>query len=603
MARFSQQFIQQVLQATDIVDLIGRYVALKQKGREFAGLCPFHDDSRPSMFVSPSKQIYKCFACGAGGNALTFVTEYEKLPFPEAVRKLAEQANIPLPKDYAPEAPDGLGKADLTKLTELACGFFRSQLASPAGADALAYAKQRGLSDESIERFSLGYAPNEWEAFSRFARRKGFSEQQLVAAGLAKRRDRGQGCYDTFRHRLMFPIHDLTGRVIAFGGRALDPEERAKYLNSPESTLFDKSSLVYGLPFAREAIVRARQAVVVEGYLDVLLPHQEGVDTLVATLGTALTERHVRLLNRYVEGVVLLFDADTAGAAAAERALELFLAQRVHVRVATIPAGKDPADYVLAEGAEALQQLIDAAPDAMEYVWQQRYAAWQEAGANPSQRGRVIEDFLRLVVTSSAYGAIDETRRSMLAQHIAHVVHVPELDLQRQMRQMQRKLQPASAARPDEPIPAGAPQRTGPGVNPERVVLEVLLDEPELFDDAAERIDPAMFGDAMLRALAERVWALGLEDRLSMDELLGDEQLASAARLVTDLAWQGQQRGNHRASLTDAIQRILERQERGRLSKLKSNLDDDQALRTLQEKLSQNAREGRNRFRNSGLGR
>lgn len=603
MARFSQQFIQQVLQATDIVDLIGRYVALKQKGREFAGLCPFHDDSRPSMFVSPAKQIYKCFACGAGGNALTFLTEYEKLPFPEAVRKLAEQANIPLPKDYEPDTPNGLGKADLTKLTELACGFFRSQLASPGGADALAYAKQRGLSDESIERFALGYAPNEWEAFSRFARRKGFSEQQLVAAGLAKRRDRGQGCYDTFRNRLMFPIHDLTGRVIAFGGRALDPDERAKYLNSPESALFDKSSLVYGLQFARDAIVRTKQAVVVEGYLDVLLPHQQGVETLVATLGTALTDRHVRLLSRYAEGVVLLFDADTAGAAAAERGLELFLAQRVHVRVATIPAGKDPADYVLAEGAEALQQLIDAAPDALEYVWQHRYDAWQAAGANPSQRGRVIDDFLRLVVTSSAYGAIDETRRSMLAQHIAHVVNVPEMDLQRQMRLMQRKLQPGSAARPAEPAMGGSPASSGPGVNPERVVLEVLLDEPELFDDAAERIDPGMFTDAMLRALAERVWALGAEDRLSMDELLGDEQLASAARLVTDLAWQGRARGNHRASLAEAIQRIAERLDRGQLSQLKSNLDDDQALRVLQEKLSRNAREGRNRFRNGGLGR
>lgn len=589
MGLFPEYFIQQVLQATDIVDLVGRYVALQQKGREFVGLCPFHDDHKPSMRVSPAKQIYKCFSCGAGGNSLQFVMNFEKLTFPEAVRSLAGQANIPLPTDTeAVPQQRGMSKNDLAGAVEVAAKFYQQQLYEPAGAAALKYVRSRGLSEESIERFGLGYAPESWDSIARIGRQSGYNEEQLVAAGLVKRRESG-GCFDYFRNRLIFPIHDQTGRVVAFGGRALAADEKAKYLNSPESALFDKSSLVYGLQFAREAIVKSTRAVVVEGYFDVLLPIQAGVANVVATLGTALTDRHVRLLGRYAREVVLLFDADVAGAAAAERALQLFLSQRMHVRVATIPAGKDPCDFALAAGGPALQELIDQAPDAMQYVWDQRYAAYQAAGGNPAERNRVIEDFLTFIVASGSYGAIDETRRAGLAQHIAHIVNVPAIDLQQQMKRLGRRRPPAHPAAQEtslNPAQVGAVVGIPAGAagNPERNILEILLDQPELFDDAAERIDPEHFNDAILRAIAHRVWDKGHQGQLSLENLLAMEELAGLAPVLTELSIAGQQRGQHAETLAEAVTKILDRHDKADLESMKrSELDDDQ-LRQLQER-------------------
>jgi len=555
MARFSEHFIQQVAQATDIVELVGQYVTLTRRGREFVGLCPFHDDHKPSMYVAPAKQIFKCFSCGAGGGVYQFLILYDKISFPEAVRALAERARIPLPADAAePDVPGGLSKAELAEVIAFAARFFRGALRAGAGKAALEYARGRGLSEASIERFSLGYAPAQWDALARAARGKGFSEQQLVAAGLAVARETG-GCYDRFRNRLIFPILDLTGRVIAFGGRALDPEDRAKYLNSAESILFDKSGQLYALNWAREGIARSGQAVVAEGYLDALIPLQEGVDNIVATLGTSLTDRHVRLLSRYAKEAVLVFDADTAGAAAADRALELFLAQRVHVRVATIPAGKDPCDYTLAEGAEALGQLLAAAPDAIQYAWGRRQEQLAAAGGNLADRQRVIEEFLRLIVSSSTFGAIDEVRRGQLAQHIGHMLNVSPTDLQQQMRRLARRLRQAGKQGGTYVSDTWRPERTTELA--ERHLLEVLLNDPELFDLAAERIDWHDFVNPELREIAQCVWALGQDGRLSLEEVLAAEAMGVCGPLLTDLMTEGERRGNQEGNLHAAVSSLL----------------------------------------------
>jgi DNA primase len=580
MAKFPEYFVQQVAQATDIVDLVGRYVALKKRGREFIGLCPFHDDKNPSMYVSPVKQIFKCFACGAGGGVYQFLMLHDKLTFPEAVRDLAERANIPLPRDASDPAPSGPSKTDLVSVMTFAARFFREQLRGPAGKDALAYARDRGLSEESIERFGLGFAPESWDALINAAGRNNIGPEPLEAAGLVIRRETG-GCYDRFRNRLIFPIIDVQGRVIAFGGRALAADERAKYLNSPETPLFDKSSQLYGLNWAREAIASGHTAVVVEGYLDVLMPHQFGVSNVVATLGTSLAERHVRLLGRYAREVVLVYDADVAGAAAAERALEMFLAQRLHVRVATIPAGKDPCDYVLAEGPEALSKLIAEAPDALTYAWQRRSEQIRDAGDSLAARGQVIEEFLSLVVNSSAYGAIDEVRRGQLAQHIAHMLNIPSADLQQQMRRMTRRISRASQV---SRLESQVTEAAG-GTLPERQLLEVLLNRPELFDNVMERVDPTDFSDPHLRALARVMWPLGMDGRLSIEELVAREDLAELAGLVAELAAEGERRGNDEQTLTGAVEHLLYRRSRQHMQELRVAADDDEALRTLSSQL------------------
>jgi len=583
VARFSEQFIQQVAQATDIVELIAQYVALTKRGREYVCVCPFHDDHKPSMYVAPAKQIFKCFACGAGGGVFQFLCLYEKMSFPEAVKALAERANIPLPADsyQAPVTPGGMSKNDLAEVVTIAAKFFRTQLRSQAGAAAMAYAKDRGLTDDSIERFGLGFAPPAWDSLLKSGQSKNVREAQFAAAGLAIERDNG-GYYDRFRNRLMFPILDPAGKVIAFGGRALDPEDRAKYLNSAESILFDKSSNLYALNWAREGIVSTGTAVVAEGYLDALIPHQAGISNIVATLGTSLTERHVRLLSRYAHEAVLVFDADTAGAKAADRGLEMFLSQRINVRVATIPAGKDPCDFVLAEGGEAFAQLISEAPDALQYAWDRRQAAWQEAGGNLADRGAVVEDFLRIVVASTSYDAIDEIRRGQLAQHIAHMLNVPAPDLQQQMRRMARRMHRANTqnARAAQAVSESWTPDTATG-QAERDLLEVLINMPDMFDIASERIDWQDFTDPRLRLVAQRVWALGEDQRLSLEDLLADEAMLEVGGLLTDLSASGEKKGNYDQTLHGAVSHILYVRENRQLTPAAEDRYSDEALKNV----------------------
>jgi DNA primase len=580
MARFSEQFIQQVAQATDIVELVSQYVALTKRGREYVCVCPFHDDHKPSMYVAPAKQIFKCFSCGAGGGVFQFMCLYEKLSFPEAVKALAERAHIPLPAEscQAPAGPGGMSKTDLAEVMTFAASFYRAQLRGQAGEAALAYARGRGFTDDSIERFGLGYAPSGWDSLLRAARGRNVRDAQLAAAGLVIQRDEG-GYYDRFRDRLMFPILDPAGKVIAFGGRALDPNDRAKYLNSAESILFDKSSNLFALNWAREGIVATGTAVVAEGYLDALIPLQAGVSNIVATLGTSLTEQHVRLLSRYAREAVLVFDADAAGAKAADRGLEMFLAQRIHVRVATIPAGKDPCDFVLAEGAEAFVRLVSEAPDALQYAWDRRQAAWQAAGGNLASRGAVVEDFLRIVVTSTSYDAIDEIRRGQLAQHIGHMLNIPAPDLQQQMRRMAKHLrrgdaQNARGAR--AAVESWAPDAAA--AQAERELLEVLVNMPDMFDIAAERIDWRDFQDPSLRKLAERLWALGQAHRLTLEDLLADEALMGLGGLLTDLSAAGEKKGNYEATLHGALSHILYLREGRQMAQPPAEMYSDEAL-------------------------
>jgi DNA primase len=614
--RFAQTFIDQVVQATDIVDLVGRYVALKKAGREFVGLCPFHEDHRPSMHVVPAKQFFYCFVCGAGGGALKFVELYQKLPFVEAVRALAERANIPIPAGDSEGPAPGLARADLLKVIAAAQDFYRGQLSQPAGKAAREYALKRGLTEESIERFGLGFAPEAWDGLTNALRRKGASEGQLVAAGLVIRRESGPGCYDRFRNRLTFPIMDLEGRVIAFGGRALAADERAKYINSPDSVLFDKSNNLYALNWARPALDAGGTAVVVEGYLDVLLPHQGGVTSVVATMGTALTDRHVRLLSRYAKEVVLVFDSDLAGAKATERALEIFMAQQIHVRVASVPEGKDPCDFVVARGGQAFADLVAAAPDAMQYVWERRMSEYRAAGGNLADRRRLVEDFLRLVATSAAYGAIDEVRRGQLAQHIGHMLNIPSTDLQQQMRALTRTLRPAgpggnapaqsasgdtsAAGTPQSRSPAGAGSSlprastekaytpaTGPSPNlVETHVLEVLLNRPDLFDTVVEKLDATDFADPTLAAIARSMWAAGHEGRCGLEELLAREEMSPYGAILARLASEGARRANFEATLSAAMEFLAYRHQRRQLDDLKTGAaGGDEALREFDKAL------------------
>jgi DNA primase len=373
MPRLHPRTIDAVKERADIVDVVGEHVVLKKKGREFVGVCPFHDDSKPSMTVSPQKQFYYCFSCGAGGNSIKFLMEFQRQSFSDVVLDLARRYQLPVETVDGPQQErlrQQLSRRDhLHRALALASGWFRSQLKSASGADALAYLRdQRGLSEATMETFELGYAPDQWDGLLKHLQHvEGLSPELLESAGLVVPRKGGNGFYDRFRGRVIVPIRDRQGRVIGFGGRSLDGSD-PKYLNSPETEVFEKGKHLFGLDQAANAIRKDDRAVVVEGYFDVIALHAAGITNSVASLGTALSSQQITQLCRCSDGkrIVLNFDADRAGIRAANRAIgeveQLALQGQLELRVLHTPSGKDPDEYLKDHGAGDYRALLDQAP-------------------------------------------------------------------------------------------------------------------------------------------------------------------------------------------------------------------------------------------------
>lgn len=356
--------IERVLAATDIVRVVRERVDLREKGREWIGLCPFHDDRSPSMFVSPAKQIFKCFACGAGGDALTFLQKYDGVEFPQALEHLAEAAGVELtPRGrQSASGPGRSERASAIDANAFAQDYFRRSLVDPNGGKAArVMIQKRGISPEMVEAFGIGAAPEGWDGLVRAVLREKRPVEAFAAAQLVKGRDQGGGHYDVFRNRLMFPIHDQGGRVIAFGGRRLSEDDPAKYLNSPESPVFKKSGVLYGLWKATAGIRQAGYCIVTEGYTDTIACHQAGFTNTVATLGTAFTAEHAGLLRRLCGRVVLLFDGDEAGLTAADRAVGVLFAEPLDVQIAILgreDGAKDPDELLKQEGGRAKFEVM-----------------------------------------------------------------------------------------------------------------------------------------------------------------------------------------------------------------------------------------------------
>ncbi|MAB54570.1 MAG: DNA primase [Synechococcus sp. CPC35] len=372
-ARLHPRTIEAVKERADIVEVVGEHVVLKKKGREFVGICPFHDDSKPSMTVSPAKQFYYCFSCGAGGNSIKFLMEFQRQSFSDVVLDLARRYQLPIETVDGPQQErlrQQLSRREtLQRALALASGWFRSQLKSPSGQAALAYlTEQRGFSPATLETFELGYAPDQWDGLLKHLQQvEGLSPEILEAAGLVVPRKGGNGFYDRFRHRVIVPIHDRQGRVIGFGGRSLDGSD-PKYLNSPETEVFEKGKHLFGLDKATNPIRKADRAVVVEGYFDVIAMHAAGITNAVAALGTALSNQQITQLCRISDSkrIILNFDADGAGVRAANRAIgeveQLALQGQLELRVLHLPSGKDPDEFLKGHGAGEYRSLLDQAP-------------------------------------------------------------------------------------------------------------------------------------------------------------------------------------------------------------------------------------------------
>jgi DNA primase len=453
-----QDFLDTLLDRVDIVDVIERYVPLKKAGTNYQSRCPFHNEKTPSFTVSPTKQFYHCFGCGAHGSAITFLMQHTGMGFVEAVKELAGRAGMTLPDDGSRSNPEDGRREQLYELMETAAHFYKGELKSSEAA--VAYLKNRGLAGETAARYGLGYAPDDWQGLARAVadyQDKGLEETGLVIAGEAGKR------YDRFRHRVMFPIRNERGKVIAFGGRVLDKGE-PKYLNSPETPLFHKGRELYGLHEARRAIQAAGRVIVVEGYMDVVMLAQHGVENAVATLGTAVTSDQVERLLRLADAIVFAFDGDAAGRKAAWRALENSLPQVVdgkRLGFLFLPEGEDPDSFVRAQGRAAFEQLLDKAVPLSQFLLDEMAA---KTDLN-SPEGRV-----RLVKLTEPH--LDQMRKApLLARSLRRQLAAQSGMASREAGRDNGRFTPGPRA-------ASIPKRGGL-ISPYRVVLQALIHKPE----------------------------------------------------------------------------------------------------------------------------
>jgi len=374
--RFSSDLLEEIRNRCDIVDIISEYVHLKPAGKGFKGLCPFHEEKTPSFMVSPEKQLFHCFGCGEGGNVFNFLMKYEKLSFFEAVKMLAQKSGVPLPVDEEKEDILHKKKERLYKLNNLVANYYRECLfRSNQGKKIINYLKKRGINDTSVEKYKLGYAPPGWDALTNFLKKKGYSYEELIKAGLIKK-SKIEGKYiDYFRDRIIFPIFNLSGRVIGFGGRVLD-DSLPKYINSPETLVYNKGSNLYSLNFAREDIRKKNYIIIVEGYTDVLITQQYEFNNVAASLGTALTTKQIDLIKRFTDTVLIAYDADSAGNMATLRSLDLLVKAGLEVKVIDLPSGYDPADFLIKKERETFQNLIDGSLSLIDYKLKLLYSKY-----------------------------------------------------------------------------------------------------------------------------------------------------------------------------------------------------------------------------------
>ena len=529
--------------ATDIIDLVSEHVQLTRRGRNFLGLCPFHEEKTPSFSVNPDRQFYHCFGCGVGGDVFKFIQEIDRVTFVEAVKFLAERAGIALPERSGPSREEVEAADELYRANDLAHKYFHHLLLNDdVGANARTYLQTRGLTGETIERFGLGYAPSEWDALLKVAGRRGLSPQILERAGLALPRSTGSGHYDRFRDRVTFPIANLSDRTIAFGARALQPDQEPKYLNSPETPIYHKGRVLYGLAHTRDAIRRQDAALVVEGYMDLISLAQAGIQHVVATSGTALTEDHGRLLARFAHQVMLLFDGDAAGSTAAMRACEALLGTGLDARVVSLPAEHDPDTFVQEHGSDVLLERAENAQSVLDFYLEQ--LAQQHDLSSVEGKARAIERLKPLLVKPR-----DAVRRDLLLREVAERLSVDEQslrhDLQASMRRPQR---PHTAS--DEPAPTALP-------DPPRHELEfmgLLLNFPQLIPQTVREFTPDSLSDARTQALCRTLFDHHAQGKaIDLGMIISELQDDALVRLVAQCAAQGFDEGQFERQWRDYL--------------------------------------------------
>ncbi len=505
MGLIPNDVINQVIERSDIVEIIGNYTALKKAGRNFKALCPFHNEKTPSFVVNPDKQIFYCFGCGVGGNAVGFLMRQEHLEFPEAVRFLANKAGIVVPENESngPD-PSRTIREEIFKVNALAAGFFHDVLLINREADAKFardYLKGRGVNLETVKKFQLGFAPNEWDALLKFLKSKGISEDLMLTAGLTITRDGKSGCYDRFRNRVIFPIIDVQNRYLAFGGRAMSDTENAKYINSPQTALYTKGRHMFGLQLTKAAVEKLDRIIVVEGYMDMIMPYIHGVENIAASLGTALTVDQIRLVRRYTHNVVMLFDTDAAGQSAIVRSLDLLIDEGMNVRVATLAQDEDPDSFIRQQGAPAFAARIESAVSLLDFKFN-----WLAAQYDPvlvDGKSKIAQELLGTIARFKS-----EVAKYELTKALAQKLNIPEEVLLKQAGQVKDQSVGATLAVVRNEVEI---KTSGSTLAGQELLLALFLKDPAWVTAAREHIGPEDFFEGQVRQVVDVIWSLAQE--------------------------------------------------------------------------------------------
>ncbi len=551
--RIKDEDLDAVRQRADLVDLLADYMQLKKAGKVFKGLCPFHDEKTPSFTVDPVKQLYHCFGCGEGGDIFTFLSKREGLDFMEAVERLAMRYGLTLHYERGPAPKEREGKKErLYRVNEFAHEFYRQALESQAGAGARRYIDSRGFDAETVNTFGVGYSPSRSDALYRALIQKGFTAREGVESGLCISAE-GR-VIDRFRGRLMFPIHDLRSRTVGFGGRALEKVE-PKYLNSPETPIYEKRKNLYALDLTRREILKEGYAVLVEGYTDVLGLYQGGVRNAAATLGTALTSDHFRQLARFTDRVILLFDADAAGIGASERGLDFYLEFDLDLRVASLPEGMDPADFMREKTRDDFLQVVERSMPLPEFCVRKVLESHNLRDANA--RSRAVSRCISIIANLERKESV-----SLYLKIVGDLAEVDHSVLSGMLDRLAGK-QPGARKTSTRPATAGAaqPAKQADAETPQaklaKQALAILLDHPVLSIDFKTRLGDANFSDPLASTLLAEVARLAAQGAASADQVVEALQGRGEARnLATSLILT--KSGNTREVSREEAQRQLD---------------------------------------------
>ncbi len=496
--RYSEDLIEEVRSRSNIVDVVSQYVKLQRRGSSYFGLCPFHNEKSPSFSVSPGKQMYYCFGCGAGGNVFTFLMQYENYTFQEAMKTLADRAGIALPEvEYSKEAKaEADRKALLLEINKKAARYYYAQLRSPMGEKGMHYLKGRGLSDEIMQKFGLGYAGKYNTSLYQYLKKEGYRDDLLKESGLFSMDER-RGVSDKFWNRVMYPIMDVNSRVVGFGGRVMG-DAKPKYLNSPETRIFDKSRNLYGLNIARSS--RKKNLIICEGYMDVISMHQAGFNNAVASLGTALTSQQCSLLKRYTDDVLIIYDMDDAGVRAALRAIPMLRTAGLRTKVVNLRPHKDPDEFIQALGTEAFEERLEKAENS--FLFEIRILYEQYDMSDPQGKTDFFHDAAERLLRFE-----DEIERNSYVESVSRIYGISQETLQQQIRKLAMK--GSSTYRQPEETRAPKPkkEKVSGADRAQKLMLTWISNYPGILSQLRNYLKPEYFSNPLYREVAEMLFA------------------------------------------------------------------------------------------------